>query len=85
MSVALSLCLRLSLRLSRGGSSCLGGIVVLNVVCVALLADVFFSVVGVDESLMSNEEVTSGECLGTDVANEWLLFCVCTNVALQMF
>lgn len=34
---------------------------------------------------MSNKEITSRECLGTDVANEWLFFRVCSNMALQMF
>ena len=50
--------LSLSLRLRLGSCSrcrCLRSIVVLDVMCVALLADVLFCVIWVDESLMSNE------------------------------
>ena len=51
----------------------------------ALLADVFFGVVGVYESLVSNKQITSCECFGANVANERLLFGVRSNMALQMF
>lgn len=81
MSVALTLYLGLRLSYSRR----LGGIVILDVVCVALLTHVFFGVIGMDESFVSNEQITPGECLGTNVANEWFLFRVSANVALQMF
>lgn len=84
MTLSLSLSLSLSLcSCSRG--RCLGGIVVLDMMCVALLADMFFCVIWMDESLMSNEEVASGECFGTNIANEGLFFGMCTNVTLQMF
>lgn len=85
MTLRLRLDLCLSLCCSCGRCRCLGRIVVLNVVCVALLANVLFGVIWVDESLMSDEEVASGKGFGTDVANERLLFSMRTNMALQMF
>jgi len=51
----------------------------------ALLADVLFGLVGMDESLVSHQQVTSGESFCADVANEWLLLCVSSDMALQMF
>ena len=85
MTLRLRLGLCLSLCCSCSRSRCLSCIVVLNVVCVALLADVFLSVIWVDESLMSNEQVASGKGFGTDVANKRLFFGMRTNMALQMF
>lgn len=48
LSLSLSLC-----SCSRG--RCLGRIVVLDMMCVAFLADMFFGVIWMDESLMSNK------------------------------
>jgi hypothetical protein len=79
---------RLSLGLGlrcRSCSRCLGSIVILDVVGMALFADMFLGVVGMDESLVPYKQVASGKCFGTDFANEWLLFRVCSNMALQMF
>jgi hypothetical protein len=74
-----------SLCCSCGRCGRLGCIVVLNVVCVGLLANMLFGVIWVDALLMSDEQVASGKGFGTDVANVRLLFSMRTNMALQMF
>ena len=83
MGVPLSLGLRLSLR--RSSCRGLSRVVILDVVGMAFLADMFFSVIGVDESLMSNKEITSRKGLGTDITNERLFLRVRSDMALQMF
>lgn len=83
MSLCLSLGLSLSLCCSCG--RCLSRIVILDVMCMALFADMFFGVIGVDEALMPNKQVASRKGFGTDVANEGLLLGVCSDMALQMF
>jgi hypothetical protein len=69
-----------------GGS--LGGIVCLricDVLGVSFARSVVLLVARVDESLMANEQVASGEGFGTDVADERLLFGVGTDVSLEVF
>jgi hypothetical protein len=84
MSQRLSLSLSLGLR-CRSCSRSLSSIVILDVVCMALFADMFLGVVGMDESLMPNKQVASGKCFSTDFANEGFFFRVCSDMALQMF
>ena len=74
-------------RSRTANSGSLGGIVCLtvsNVLVVAFSAGMVLFVAGVDEPFVSDEEVAPGKGLGTDVANERLLFGVGTNVSLEM-
>jgi hypothetical protein len=61
------------------------GLTVSDVPVVALPARVVFFIARMNKSFMSDEEVTSCKCLGTDVANEGLLFGMGTDVSLEMF
>ncbi len=74
-------------RSRTANSGSLGGIVCLaisDVLVVAFSAGMIFFVARVDEPFVSDEEVAAGKGLGTDIANEGLLFGVCTNVSLEM-
>jgi hypothetical protein len=57
---------------------------VCDVPVMALSARMFVFLAWMDESLMAYEQVASGESLATEVTDERLLFCVCTNMALEV-
>ena len=74
-------------RSHSGNSDSLRGIVCLtigNVLVMAFSAGVIVFVAWMDKSFVSDEEVAAGEGLGTDVAYEWFLFCMCTDMSLKV-
>jgi hypothetical protein len=68
--------------------TCLGsvmGLRVCNMLVMALSARMFVFLAWMDESFVTDEQVTSGEGLATEITNKWLLLGMCANVALEMF
>jgi hypothetical protein len=61
------------------------GLRVCNMLVMALSARMFVFLAWMDESFVTDEQVTSGEGLATEITNKWLLLGMCANVALEMF